>query len=104
MNKLKEILDQFELDWGYFKLRCHKYLPNGEKLSAGWITEKDVKKYIQMACVDYARSVINIETNPLIELPLSDYIRLESAWDKKHKEMFDRIDQDLLYLKENRDT
>lgn len=35
-----------------------KDIKNGEKLSAGWITEKDVKKYIQMACVDYARSKI----------------------------------------------
>ena len=34
----------------------------------------------------------------IIELPLSDYVRLESAWDRKHKEMFDRIDQDLQSL------
>lgn len=57
-----------------------------------------IEETVREVCLEYARSVINIETNPLIELPLSDYIRLESAWDKKHKEMFSRINLDLQSL------
>ena len=88
MNKLKEILDQFELDWGYFKLRCHKYLPNGEKLSAGWITEKDVKKYIQMACIEYAKHVTRIgASDPL----WTEFQVCRIAFER-------RIDQDLQSL------
>ena len=39
-------------------MKCTKYLPNGVRLSAGYITEKDVKKEIQKACVIYAQSII----------------------------------------------
>jgi len=88
MNKLQEIIEQ-----SYVRIYNGDYDKN---------YEDTVKETIKDACVEYARSVINIETNPLIELPLSDYIRLESAWDKKHKEMFDRIDKDLLYIKEKK--
>jgi len=91
-NKLKDILNQFELDWGYFKLRCHKYLPNGEKLSAGWITEKDVKKYIQMACVEYARSVLDKNTN----ITGNEYIKLGYRY--FYKKINARIDQDIQSL------
>lgn len=63
-----------------------------------WNDLATIEEYTKEKLVEYARSVINIESNPLIELPLSDYIKLESAWDKKHKEMFARIDQDLLSL------
>lgn len=93
MNKLKEILDQFEFDWGYFKLRCHKYLPNGEKLSAGWITEKDVKKYIQMACIDYARSFEYLSFS--INEGVTDY---NNGYNDCIKDILHRIDQDLQSL------
>lgn len=86
MNKLQEIIEQ-----SYVRIYNGDYDKN---------YEDTVKETIKDACVEYARSVINIETNPLIELPLSDYIRLESTWDKKHKEMLSRIDQDLQSLNE----
>ena len=40
--QMQQILEKFEEDWGFFKMKCTKYLPNGVRLSAGYITEKDV--------------------------------------------------------------
>jgi len=84
-NKLQQILEEFEEQYGDL----------GMKDPDESLRDTSIKNWIKEKLVEYARSIINIETNPLIELPLSDYVRLESAWDKKHKEMFDRIDQDL---------
>ena len=76
--QMQQILEKFEEDWGFFKMKCTKYLPNGVRLSAGYITEKDVKKEIQKACAIYAQSII--ETPIKITVTNGDPI-MQERWD-----------------------
>lgn len=90
MNKLQEAINNFSENLAYDSDDTH--------LMYFDCSPDTVREGLAKIIVEYARSVIDYQTYVAIELPLDQYIQLESAWEKKHKEMFDRIDQDLQSL------
>lgn len=98
--QMKKIIEDFEESWGFFKIKCTKYLPNGVKLSAGYITEKDVKKEIQKACIEYAKSIIPQEAD--IDTLGSEVARMNQVgWNECRIAMLNSIEQDSLDLPTN---
>lgn len=52
---MQKILEEFSAEFGCPEYKTTHYLPNGKILSKGKVSHTDIKKFIQKACITYAK-------------------------------------------------
>lgn len=90
--QMQKILDNFTEEFGCPEYRTTHYLPNGKIISKGKVTAIDIKKFIQKACIEYAKSIIP-EYRPHVKETVWNKYEI-SGYNKCIDDIKNRLEQD----------